>query len=87
MVILIIQVEDFSFGLVDLERDSPVAGDGKAPSPLAVAVQPMGIPATLYSIVTCLTLPFQGVAAPPISQGAVKAASTEYYTKLFKVPP
>jgi len=36
MIILIIQVEDFSFSLVDFERDPPVAGDGQAPAPLAV---------------------------------------------------
>ena len=37
MVVLIIQVEDFSLGLVDPERDPPVARDMKAPCPLAVA--------------------------------------------------
>jgi len=44
MVILVSQVENFSFGLVHLERDPPVAGDGKAPAPLAVAGQLMGVP-------------------------------------------
>src|SRR4030042_2516658 len=44
MIILIIQVEDFSFGLVDLERDPPVAGNGEAPGPLAVAGELMGVP-------------------------------------------
>ena len=45
MVILIIQVEDFSFGLVDFERDPPVAGDGEALCSLAVAGKLMRFPA------------------------------------------
>ena len=45
MVILIIQVEDFSFGLVDSKRDPPVAGDGKAPCSLAVTGKLMRFPA------------------------------------------
>ena len=44
MVILIIQVEDFSFGLVDSERDPPVTGDGEAPCSLAVASKLMSLP-------------------------------------------
>ena len=40
MVTLIIQVEDFSFGLVDFERDPPVAGDGEDPGFLAFATPP-----------------------------------------------
>jgi hypothetical protein len=39
MVVFIVQVEDFSPGLVDPERDPPVAGDGKAPCSLAVAIE------------------------------------------------
>jgi hypothetical protein len=31
MVILIMQVEDFSFGLVDFKGDPPVTGDGETP--------------------------------------------------------
>ncbi len=45
MVILIIQVEDFSFGLVDSERDALVAGDSEAPCSLAVAGELMRFPA------------------------------------------
>jgi len=45
MVIFIIQVEDFSLGLVDPERDPAVAGDGEAPCSLAVASELMGFPA------------------------------------------
>ena len=45
MVILVIQVEDFSFGLVDSERDPPGAGDGEAPCSLAVASKLMRFPA------------------------------------------
>ena len=45
MVILIIQVEDFLLGLVDPERDPPVAGDGEAPCSLAVASELMRFPA------------------------------------------
>jgi hypothetical protein len=37
VVILIIQVENFPFGLIDSERDPPVASDGEAPGSLAVA--------------------------------------------------
>jgi len=44
MIILIIQVEDFPFGLVDPERDPPIAGDAEAPAPLAVASELMGFP-------------------------------------------
>lgn len=44
MVILVIQVEDFSFGLVDSEGDPPVAGDGEAPAFLAVAGELIGVP-------------------------------------------
>jgi len=44
MIIFIIQVEDFSSGLVDPERNPPVAGDGEAPGPLAVPGELMGIP-------------------------------------------
>ena len=45
MVIFIIQVEDFSLGLVDPERDPPVAGDGEAPCSLAIAGELMRFPA------------------------------------------
>jgi len=45
VVILIIQVDDFSFGLVDSERDPPLAGDGEAPGPLAVAGERVRFPA------------------------------------------
>ena len=45
MVIFIIQIEDFSFGLVDSERDPPVAGDGEAPASLAITRELMRIPA------------------------------------------
>jgi len=44
MIILIIQVEDFPFDLVDPERDPPIAGDAEAPAPLAVAGELMGFP-------------------------------------------
>ena len=44
MVIFIVQVEDFSLGLVDPERDPPVTGDGEAPCSLAVASELMGFP-------------------------------------------
>jgi hypothetical protein len=43
MVIFIIQVQYFSFGLVDPEGDPPIAGDGEAPAPLAVAGELVGI--------------------------------------------
>ena len=45
MVILIIQVENFSFGLVDSERDPPIVGNGEAPCSLAVAGKLMRFPA------------------------------------------
>ena len=45
MVIFIIQVDDFSFRLVDSERDPPVAGDAEAPASLAVAGQLVRVPA------------------------------------------
>jgi hypothetical protein len=45
MVILIIQVKDFSFGLVDFERDPPITGDGEAPDSFAVAGELVGVPA------------------------------------------
>ena len=44
MVILIIQVEDFSLGLVDSEPNPPVAGDRKTPGPLSVAAQLVRFP-------------------------------------------
>ena len=45
MVVFIVQIEDFSLGLVDPERDPPVAGDGEAPCSLAVASELMRFPA------------------------------------------
>jgi hypothetical protein len=45
VVVLKIQIEDFSFPLVDPERDSPVAGDGQTPCTLAVAGELEGFPA------------------------------------------
>ena len=44
MVILIIQVEDFSFGPVDSERDPPIACDGETPCSLAVDSKLMPFP-------------------------------------------
>ena len=44
MVILIIQVENFSFGLVDSKRDPPIASDRKAPASLAGARELVRIP-------------------------------------------
>ena len=45
MIIFIIQVENFSFGLVDFERDPPVAGHSEAPGSLAIAGELMRLPA------------------------------------------
>ena len=44
MVILIIQVKDFSSDLVNSERDPPVAGDDEAPCSLAVSRELMYFP-------------------------------------------
>ena len=44
MVISIIQVEDFSFGLVASERDPPVSGDREAPDPFAITRKLMRAP-------------------------------------------
>ncbi len=44
MVILIIQVKDFSFGLVDFERDPPITGDGETPDSFAVAGELVRVP-------------------------------------------
>ena len=57
MVILIIQVEDFSFGLVDSERDPPVAGNGEAPCSLAVAGKLMRFPGT-WDVVQSIQITF-----------------------------
>ena len=44
MIILIIQIEDFSFGLVNFEGDPPVAGNGETPCSLAVTSELMRFP-------------------------------------------
>lgn len=45
MVVLIIEVKNFFFALVDPECDPPIPGDGQAPYTLAVAGERMGFPA------------------------------------------
>jgi hypothetical protein len=44
MVILIIQVKDFSFGLVDFERDPPITGDAETPDTFTVAGELVRVP-------------------------------------------
>ena len=44
MIILIIQVYDFFLGLVNLERNPPIAGDRQAPGALAIPAKLVRLP-------------------------------------------
>jgi hypothetical protein len=44
VVILIIQVKDFSFDLVDFERDPPITSDSESPSSFALPGELVYVP-------------------------------------------